>query len=297
MDVRTRRPVLVGIDGSDSALLAVCWGAAEAVRRQVVLRLVIAFERTRSGVHGVGDRGVGDVLLDRARLQLAEAVEVAVREAPGVEVEHELVVGHPISMLAAEARRAGLVVVGDRGAGPVGGLPAGSVAVGLAVQAPGTVVVVRGAGLAPGQTASLPVLVGVDGSTDGGAAAIAFAFEAAAARRVSIIAVHTWSDLAVEPEIAPHLDWAAIEADAGRMLSERLDPWTQKYPDIGVERVVIRDHPARALLRQAAQAQLLVVGPGGRGASAGLLLGSVCHALVHRSPCPVAVVRPDAEAT
>lgn len=289
--------MLVGIDGSDSALLAVCWGAAEAVRRHVGLRLVIAFEQTRAGAQGVGSRGVGDVLLDRARLQLAEAVEVAVREEPGVDLEHELVVGHPISVLAAETRRAGLVVIGDRGAGPVEGLPAGSVAVGLAVQAPGTVVVVRGTGLAPGQAGSLPVLVGVDGSTDGGAAAIAFAFESAAARRVSIIAVHTWSDLAVEPEIAPHLDWAAIEADAGRLLSERLDPFTRKYPDLGVERVVTRDHPARALLRQAAQAQLVVVGPGGRGASAGLLLGSVCHALVHRSPCPVAVVRPDAEAT
>ena len=293
MDARARRPVLVGIDGSDSALLAVRWGAAEAVRRRVGLRLVIAFERTRSGVRGVGDVGVGDVLLDRARLQLAEAVEVAAREAPGVDLEHELVVGHPISVLVAQAGRTGLVVVGDRGAGPVAGLPAGSVAVGLAVRAPGTVVVVRGTGLAPGRTASLPVLVGVDGSTDGGAAAIAFAFEAAAARRVSLVAVHTWSDLAVEPEIAPHLDWAAIESGARRLLSERLDPWTRKYPDVGVEQVITRDHPAEALLGQAAKAQLLVVGPGGRGASAGLLLGSVCHALVHRSPCPVAVVRPD----
>jgi nucleotide-binding universal stress UspA family protein len=282
--------VLVGIDGSDSALLAVSWGATEAVRRHVGLRLVIAFEKTRGGAHGVGD-----VLLDRARLQLAEAVEMAAREAPGVALEHELVVGHPISVLVAEARRAGLVVVGDRGAGPVGGLPAGSVAVGLAVQAPGTVVVVRGTGLTPGQTASLPVLVGVDGSSDGGTAAITFAFESAAARHVSIIAVHTWSDLAVEPEIAPHLDWAAIEADARRLLSERLDPWTQKYPEIEVERVITRDRPTRALLEQAAQAQLLVVGPGARGSSAGLLLGSVCHAVVHRSPCPVAVVRPDVE--
>lgn len=297
MDRDTRRPVLVGVDGSACALLAVSWGAAEAARRHVGLRLVIAFEQTRGGPHGVGDRGVGDVLLDRARSRLAEAVEVAVREAPGIEVEPELVVGHPISVLATEARRAGLVVVGDRGAGPVGGLPAGSVAVGLAVQAPGTVVVVRGTGRTPGRTASLPVLVGVDGSTDDGAAAIAFAFAAAAARQVSIIAVHTWSELAVEPEIAPHLDWVGIEADARRQLSDRLDPWTRKYPDIGVERVITRDHPARALLEQAARAQLLVVGPGGHGAAAGLLLGSVCHALVHRSPCPVAVVRPDVEVT
>lgn len=69
----------------------------------------------------------------------------------------------------------------------------------------------------------------------------------------------------------------------------------EKYPDVGVEQVITRDRPARALLEQTAQAQLVVVGPGGRGASAGLLLGPVCHALLHRSSCPVAVVRPAAE--
>lgn len=287
MDNHTRRPVLVGIDGSDSALLAVSWGAAEAVRRDVGLRLVSAVEQTRAGA--------GEVLLGRARAQLDEAVAVAAREAPGVDLEQELVVGHPLSVLVTRARRAGLVVVGDRGAGPVGGLPAGSVAVGLAVQAPGVVVVVRSTGLTPRQSGSLPVLVGIDGSTDGGAAAIAFAFEAAAARGVPVVAVHTWSDLAVEPEVAPQLDWVVIEDGARRVLSERLDPWMQKYPEIAVEQVISRDHPVRALLRQAGQAQLLVVGPGGHGASAGLLLGLVCHAVVHRSPCPVAVVRPDVE--
>jgi nucleotide-binding universal stress UspA family protein len=293
MNLHTRRPVLVGIDGSDSALQAVSWGAAEADRRQVGLRLVIAFEQTRAG-----KQGVGDILLDRARVWLAEAVEVAAREAPGVDLEHQLVVGHPISVLATEARRAGIVVVGDRGSGLVGGLPAGSVAVGLAVQAPCTVVVVRGTGLAPRETASLPVVVGVEGSADGDdGPVIAFAFETAAARRVSIVAVHTWSDLAVEPEIAPQLDWDRIEEGARQLLSQRLDPWMQKYPEICVEQVITRDHPARALLRQAAQAQLVVVGPGGRGVSAGLLLGSVCHTLLHRSPCPVAAVRPDAERT
>ncbi|MBW0113866.1 universal stress protein [Pseudonocardia abyssalis] len=284
----TQRPVVVGIDGSDSALLAVSWGAAEAVRRRVGLRLVIAFEQPRAA-----PGGVGDVLLERARLRLAEAVEVAVREAPGVGCEHRLVVGHPISVLAAEARRAGLVVVGDRGAGLVEGLPAGSVAVGLAVQAPGTVVVVRGPGVAPREARSLAVVVGIDAPA-GGEEVLGFAFEAASTRHVPLVAVHTWSDLAVEPEIAPQLDWDRIDAAARALLAERLEPWTRKYPEVTVGQVVSRDHPARALLRQAAQAQLLVVGPGGRGASAGLLLGSVCHALLHRSPCPVAVVRPDA---
>jgi nucleotide-binding universal stress UspA family protein len=37
------RPLLVGVDGSESALDAVRWAAQEADRRQVGLRLVVAF--------------------------------------------------------------------------------------------------------------------------------------------------------------------------------------------------------------------------------------------------------------
>jgi len=108
------------------------------------------------------------------------------------------------------------------------------------------------------------------------------------------VAVHIWSDVTVEPEIAAQLDWDAIEADAKRMLSGCLDGWRQKYPDVHVEQMITRDRPASGLLQQAARAQLLVVGAGGRGEFTGLLLGSVSHAVVHRAPCPVVVVRPDA---
>jgi nucleotide-binding universal stress UspA family protein len=256
-----QRPVAVGIDGSDSALQAVCWGAAEAVRHRVRLRLVIALERSRTDAAG---EGLAAVLSDRARQRLAVAAAVAVREAPDVDLEQQLVVGHPLSVLCAEGRRARLVVIGDRGTGL--GLPAGSVAVGLAVQAPCTVVVVHG----PPRSASdfRPVVVGVDGSS-GSDAVIAFAFEAAASLRVALVAMHTWSDVTVE----------------------RLDAWTQKYPDVHVDQMITRDRPAAELLQQAARAQLVVVGAGGRGEFGGLLLGSVSHAVLHRAPCPVAVVR------
>ena len=279
------RPVIVGVDGSDSALQAVCWGAAEAGRRRLGLRLVIAFEQTRADAAG---EGLGEELLERARRRLAVAAVVALRECPDVDVEQALVVGHPLSVLSAEGRRAQVVVIGDRGTGQ--GHPAGSVAVGLAVQASCTVVVVRG----PARSVpdSLPVVVGVDRSA-GSDAAIAFAFAAAASRRVALVAVHTWSDLTVEPEIVAQLDWDTIQADARRMMSGRLDGWTHKYSDVHVEQVITRDRPASALLQHAARSQLVVVGAGGRGEFTGLLLGSVSHAVLHRAPCPVAVVRPD----
>ncbi|MEU8363779.1 universal stress protein [Nonomuraea sp. NPDC048882] len=43
--------------------------------------------------------------------------------------------------------------------------------------------------------------------------------------------------------------------------------------------------------RAARDAELLVVGSHGYGTFAGMVLGSVSHALLHHAPCPLAVVR------
>jgi nucleotide-binding universal stress UspA family protein len=72
-------------------------------------------------------------------------------------------------------------------------------------------------------------------------------------------------------------------------LAQRLSGWADKYPQIPVQRIVSRDRPAHLLIEQA---QLLVVGSRGHGELAGLVLGSMSNALVHKSVCPVAIVRP-----
>jgi nucleotide-binding universal stress UspA family protein len=84
-----------------------------------------------------------------------------------------------------------------------------------------------------------------------------------------------------------------VERHADRSDAERLAGWQEKYPDVTVRRVVTRDRPARSLLEQAKEAQLVVVGSRGRGGFEGSLLGSTSQAVVHHSPCPVAVVRSD----
>ncbi|WP_245645944.1 universal stress protein [Pseudonocardia acaciae] len=164
-------------------------------------------------------------------------------------------------------------------------------AVSLAAHAACPVVVVRGAER-DRSSAELPVLVGVDGSPDS-EAAVAFAYEAASVRGVPLVAVHTWSDLMFDSRVSPLIDWEALETGERELLAERLAGWTGKYPDGQVRRLVLRGLAAHALVDRADRAQLLVVGSRGRGHLAGLMFGSVSHAVLHRAPCPVAVVRAD----
>lgn len=277
-------PVVVGVDGSESALRAVAWAAAEAARRHTALRLVAAFSWQPDDAmvrYVVGDEYRQD-LEARERAKLDAAVAAA---GNGVEVITELVAGAPVDVLAEESRAAQMLVLGHRGLGGFAELLLGSVAVTLAAKGACPVVVVRG-----GENEAGPVVVGVDGSPTS-EAAVAFAFAAADLRRAPLTAVHLWWDQRGEPTEARLTDWKAYEENERELLGERLAGYGGQYPDVRVGHVVAAGKPAHALVEQSRTAQLVVVGSRGRGNAAGLLLGSVSHALLHGSACPIAIVR------
>ena len=64
-----------------------------------------------------------------------------------------------------------------------------------------------------------------------------------------------------------------------------------ELPDVPITEHVIEGPAGPALLSQAADAGLLVVGAQGRAAFPGMLLGSVAEYCVRNGPCPVVVVR------
>ena len=290
---RADRPVVVGVDGSGSADRAVEWAAAEAARRGAELRLVRAFSWTTSE-RPVRDGGrvaqYRDELLKFARSQVARAARIAADVRPEVETTTQVAVGAPIEVLGSEARRAQLLVLGDRGLGGLAGLLLGSVAVGLAAHGACPVVIVRGERAGAGNDES-PVVVGIDDSPIS-EAALAFAFEAAAARGVGLVVVHAWSPTAIDDALAPVMDWDAATAEEDALLAERLAGWEQKHPEVAVRRTVVRNGAVRSLVAASREAQLVVVGSRGRGNATGLLLGSVSHGVLHASHCPVAIVRP-----
>ncbi|MGW7665201.1 universal stress protein [Streptomyces sp. NPDC054756] len=288
-------PVVVGVDGSPSSLTAVEAAAREARAHGVALRVVHAFGRPPARIPAGGRpwepasaAGVPQ-LIDGT---LGEAEERARSAAPGVEAAHEVVVGDPVEVLEIESRTASMIVVGSRGLSRFGALMVGSTAGQLAAHASCPVLVVRGDPRPAG-----PVLLGVDGSP-AARGAVEFAFSEASRHGTDLIALHVWSNR-TERAYASPADPPFVTYDEGRLhdeeervLAEALGGLGDLYPDVRVERRLVRGRVRHTLIEAGADAGLLVVGARGRGGFTGLLLGSVSQAVLHHAPCPVAVVRP-----
>ncbi|WIY00775.1 universal stress protein [Amycolatopsis mongoliensis] len=293
-EVTVTRPVVVGVDGSTSATQAVCWAAREAVRRDLPLVVVHVCALVPVAVPFAGALGAYKyVLVEEGRAWLAAARDAAKEAAPEVRVSTELTNGWAAEHLIGRSTSAELLVLGSRGLGGFSGLLVGSVAVAVASHGHCPVVVVREADAATGAPQDGPVVVGVDESP-AGAAAIPFAFQAAATRGVPLLAVHTWMDqaIAIAWESSLATNWGQVRDEQLRLLEERLTPFRGRYPDVPVQLEIATDGPARTLLGHAHTAQLVVVGSRGRGGFRGLLLGSTSQALIHHATCPVAVVPP-----
>lgn len=289
------KPVVVAVDGSESAKHAARWAAREARLRGLRLRVVHVYQwpLLAYGPVLVDSTGLREVIEDNATTFVHEAVTVAEEAAPGLNPESELHRGPAAAILREVSREAALLVLGSRGLGGFSGLLAGSVTVAMAAHGHCPVVVVREDQPDPNG----PVVVGVDGSP-AGMSAVALAFEEASVHGCGLVAVHAWTDMVVPitPNGAhyPELDWTGHAERATELVAERLAGWQEQYPDVKVQRVVEYDRPAHALISVAKGAQLLVVGSRGRGGFSGLTLGSVSQAMIHHAPCPVLIARPEA---
>src|SRR5690242_1350468 len=128
------RPILVGVDGSASALAAVRWAAREAVLRRAPVRLVHAFGWMP--VHDADDPiqhvpAKRDALRRAAEDTLAIAAAHVAEVAPTVAVSREVITGDPAALLVTLSKDAQLAVIGHRGLGGFAGLLLGSVGAAL----------------------------------------------------------------------------------------------------------------------------------------------------------------------
>ncbi|WP_328414198.1 universal stress protein [Micromonospora sp. NBC_00389] len=287
MTTRSGAFVVVGVDGSASALDAVRAGARAAAAQHLPLRVVHAFVwPLYATVQGPLPTDVG--LRREADELVAEAVAEAKKVSADLPVTGAVVDGTPTPVLLRATRDAALLVLGHRGLGGFTELLVGSTAVQVSARADCPVLVVRGESRADG-----PVVVGVDGSALS-TEALGFAFAEAARRDTTLVAVHAWQipTSFIAGEVLPLVyDLDAATAAEERILAEAVAGWSERYPEVPVRQRVVYGAPARVLIEESVAAQLTVVGAHGRGALGGMLLGSVSHTVLHHAKGPLAIVR------
>lgn len=290
MSTETGAPVVVGVDGSPSALAAVRLAAREAALRRRPLRVVHAFIwpqlKVPLGPSPAGPPEGG--LRNQAEQILAEAVAEATRTAPDRVVIHEIVDGSPAPVLLRESRRAALLVLGYQGLGAVAGALIGSVATQVAAHADCPVMVARGDDRDDG-----PVIVGLDGSPLS-ELAVGFAVEEAALRGAALVVLHARArplpGAPGDPQpVASDVD--ALDADEKVALAATVVGWRERYPQVPITHRLVQGRATKVFVTESAGAQLLVVGARGRGGFPGLRLGAVSHAVLHHGNCPLTIVQ------
>jgi nucleotide-binding universal stress UspA family protein len=122
--------IVVGVDGSEGARIALVEAANEAKLRGARLRIVCAWNVSPT-VYGGGFVGLDQTTVDGfregANTIVSEAVAEVERVQPGLNCAGEAVDGRPAQVLLDEAQDATLIVVGSRGRGGFASLLLGSV--------------------------------------------------------------------------------------------------------------------------------------------------------------------------
>ncbi|MEY9931390.1 nucleotide-binding universal stress UspA family protein [Catenulispora sp. GP43] len=290
-------PVVVAYDQTPHSKRALAEAAREAASRGTDLRIVHAYttdERLPMGPFTtvVPTPGFEQTSRHDAEEILEEVAAQTKDEYPALAIETRAVPGDAPRAILAEASTAALLVVGSRGRGGFSGLLLGSTSQRVLADAPCPVIVTHDTSFeSKGQ-----IMVGLD-HDEPGAEVLEFAFDTAARRGTGLIAANVWS----EPWTMSHSarlgdeDGVAYEQAHTDRLTELLDPWQRKHPDVAVVTRVytaVSSGAAGGCLVEASKTvDLLIVGmrseTGHRHANR---LGPVTHTALHHAFCPIAVV-------
>ncbi|HTX28577.1 MAG TPA: universal stress protein [Streptosporangiaceae bacterium] len=285
------KPIVVGTDGSSESLRAVEWAAREAVLRGAPLRIVsaAALLPRMIGSHGTSQYDtVSDVIREDRDHSLASAAELAGQTAPGLLIDTDQLIGQPAEAVTESGNGALMLVVGSRGRGAFTAMLLGSVSRYAAIHAGCPVAVIRE------ETTATHKQVGVGISDpETCSAALEFAFEEAALRKASVVAIHAWHTPEFDVSRAGHAPAApaadVLEDAAAGQLEKLLSDWRAKYPDVQVSQDVVHGHPGRALVGLSARTDLTVIGrrsthEGAHGP------GTVTHAVLNHAHGPIVTV-------
>ena len=248
----SRGPVVVGVDGSRSALNAVTWAVAEAVDRDVPLRIVHALGAEPEPRPGEND-AVSHVL--------ARAEDAAHQADDSVSTEVVTSLGRPGDVLVCESRRASLICVGSHPR------PCDE----SALFSP---TVARLA-----QRAACPVAI-IRSRRDG------------TPQTDGVITVVLSDEPANDDLVRVAMHEGRLRGATVRQIDQRTDSWVRRYPDVHVEIVTdtagLRSHPDTT--ESDPRIGLAVVGPADTEALGSLTIPN-SHPIHGFPDCSVLVVR------
>ena len=256
MDKQCPAPVVVGVDGSETALRAVSWASREARRRGAPLRIVHA-----------APYADGDAICERqAGSILTLAHTVAGRAAPDLPTVTERLSGPMPRSLADAGAGAQLLVVGMTGGSRLDDVLLHAAALKVCELAPCPVAVVRCRhGLVPADYG--PVVLGLEDLV-AGALAVTAAFADAQRHASHLVVMHAGGTTGSSyPRY--HRDGAAFE----HALREGLGPWQSRHPSVPVDLKLVSGAAAACLLEASMTARLLVLGTRARKTRTRLVVG------------------------
>ena len=137
------------------------------------------------------------------------------------------------------------------------------------------------------------IVVGVDGSSHS-RRALAWAAAEAAHHGTDLIVLNVWEHTLLPPAGSVSVSERYVPDPSQRTADDLLQVIKEELgeqPPVLVQPMVRQGRPAKVLIEESADANLLVVGTRGHGGFAGLVLGSVSQHVAAYAQCPVTVVR------
>lgn len=274
--------VVVGIDGSRSAVNAALWAVDEAVDRDVPLRLVYAIERP----DGAADPDGAARALAAADIAIRHAIVAIESTQKPVKIEAEILQGRAADKLLEASRAAVLACVGAVGIKHATAGTIGSTAAELATRAHCPIAVVRG--YDPMRNEPKAVVVEVERSVDGDVV-LQRAVDEALLRHAPLVVIAVW-----EPNVTDGHDARAVAEQTRRLeadVNRRLARTVGRHPELNVRPIATHGSLVNYLAHHGHSTQLVVVGLRPLEGTSDAI-GPSGHAALHGTDCAVLVCPP-----
>ena len=268
------RPIVVGVDGSQTAIQAARWAMDEALNREVPLRLVhVTHEAVQPATLASADNERVD--LEYGEHALRVAYEAVAASGKSVKVETTMLRGNPTTALAAESHDAHMICVGSVGIGRLSPVVLGSTAAELARSARCPVAIIR-TRRTPLKPDNDWIAVPINDSPDNDEV-VEQAMDEAQLRHAGVLALGVWRTGLGE---TPYDE-----------LDKRMRAWSRRYPDVHVCPISTRTGVAGFLADNAERVQLAVIGSSDADEVV-RLIGPHTHPILGHAECSALVVHP-----